>query len=357
MKLAIISLESESSKMIAEEAKNYFSQVDLLNIKEIEINVNKDGAEVLYKNEPIEKYDCVYCRGSYKYAVLLRSITHTLNKEAYMPLASESFTIGHDKFLTLIKLQKNNIPVPKTYLTATTKQAKKIIKNIHYPAILKTPSGTHGKGVMFADSPESAKSMIDALEVFKQPYIIEEYIETNATDIRAFVVGDEVVASMKRKAIKGELRANLHAGGEAQYIILDYDTKQLAIKSAKALNASICGVDILQGVKPLILEVNISPGLQGITKISKKNIAEHIAKFLIQETKKFKQLKKSSDYNNVLKEYNIHDKKEIITNLNIKAGVIRLPSSFTQITKFKDEEDVEITVKEKFLKIKKHDIK
>ena len=357
MKLAIISLESESSKMIAKEAENYFSKVDLLNIKDIEINVNKNTTEVLYRNKPIEKYDCIYCRGSYKYALLLRSITYALNKDVYMPLSPESFTIGHDKFLTLIKLQKNNIPVPKTYLTSTTKQAKDIIENIHYPAVLKTPSGTHGKGVMFADSIESARSMIDALEVFKQPYIIEEYVETNATDIRAFVIGEEVVASMKRKAAKGELRANIHAGAKAEYIILDYDTKQLAIKSAKAIKADICGVDILQGVKPVVVEVNISPGIQGITKASKKNIADHIAKFLIQKTKDFKAQQKSSDYGNVLKECNIQNGKEIITNINIKAGIIKLPDIITKITKFKDEEEVIITAKEKSLKIKKYELK
>ena len=357
MKLAIISLKSESSRLIEKEAKNFFKQVDSLDIKDIEINIDSKNTEVLYKTKPLENYDCIYCRGSYKYATLLRSLTYALNKECYMPLSPESFTTGHDKFLTLVCLQKNNINVPRTYLTAKTSAAKKLIEKIHYPAIIKIPSGTHGKGIMFADSIESAKSILDALEVFKQPYIIQEYIETKSTDIRAFVIGDKVVCSMKRIAAKHELRANIHSGGNGEPLILDEESKEIAIKSAKAINAEICGVDILQGAnkKPVVIEVNISPGLQGITKVTKKNVALEIARFLHETSKDFKKAKKSHEYNNVLKELDIDKKHEVITNLNLKAGIIKIPESITKLSELKPDDEVKISVKKNLIRIKKEE--
>lgn len=355
MKLALISLKSKSSELIEKEAKKFFSMVDMLNLKDIEISVEDKDYGVLHQGKPIEKYDCVYCRGSHKYALLLKGISEALYGKCYMPLAPQSFTIGHDKLLTSIELQKHKVAIPKTFIAGTTKAAKSILNKIHYPAIIKIPSGTHGKGVMFADSIESGNSMLDALEVFKQPYILQEYVETGATDVRALVVGDSVIASVKRKAIRGELRANIHQGAISSPIILDYDTRKLAIKSAKALNAEICAVDLLQGVKSLVIEVNVSPGLQGITEATKKNVAKEIVEYLYDRTKAFKQEEKSKGYDQVLKELEIgNGKKDIITNLDIKAGRIKLPEVITKITKFDSDEEVLISLHEGKLVIKKH---
>jgi len=355
MKLAIISLKSESSKLIEKEAKELFKQVDSLDVRDIQVDINNQGTKILYKSKPLENYDCIYCRGSHKYANLLRSLTYTLNKETYLPIAPEAFTVAHDKFLTLNCLQKNKISVPKTHMAAKTSAAKRIVEDIHYPAIIKIPSGTHGKGVMFADSMESAKSILDALEIFRQPYIIQEYIETRSTDIRAFVIGDKVVCSMKRRGSNNDKRANLHAGANGEPLVLDEESKELALKSAKAINSDICGVDILQGAnkKPVVIEVNISPGLQGITKVTKKNVALEIAKFLHEKSKEFKKQKSSHEYNNVLNELNLDKKDEIITNLNIKAGIIKLPESITKLSNLKPDDEVKISVKKNFIKIKK----
>jgi len=199
MKLAIISLGGKSSGMVLEEAKKYCTKVDFLNVKEIEVHADSKDIGILYKGTPLEKYDCIYIRGSYKYLLLQRSLTTALQNDVYMPIAPSAFTIGHNKLLTLIELQKKNIPIPKTYLAITTNSAKKILEQVHYPVIMKIPFGTHGKGVMFADSLAAAKSLLDALEVFKQPYIIQEYVGTKGreiSDIRAIVVGGEVVAAM-----------------------------------------------------------------------------------------------------------------------------------------------------------------
>jgi len=355
MRLAIISLKSESSKLIEKEARDLFKTVDFLDIRDIEISITAKNTEILFKSKPLERYDCIYCRGSYKYANLLRSISYTLNKEAYMPISPEAFTIAHDKFLTLNCLQKNKINVPKTHMAAKTSAAKKIIEDIYYPAIIKIPSGTHGKGVMFADSIESAKSILDALEVFRQPYMIQEYIETRSTDIRAFVIGEKVVCSMRRIGAPNDRRANLHSGANGEPLILDEESKELAIKSARAINTEICGVDILQGAnkKPVVIEVNISPGLQGITKVTKKNVAYEIAKYLYEKSREFKKQEKSHDYNNVLNELDLNKKNEIITNLNMKAGIIKVPESITRLSGLKPDDEVKISVKRNFIKIKK----
>ena len=351
MKLAIISLKGESSSKIAEEAKAFFNKVDLLDLRRIEVHATSKGLNVLYEGNPIEEYDCIYVRGSHKYSLLQRTLTEALNKEVYMPIQPRGFTIGHDKFLTLVELQKNKVSIPTTYLAATVTSAKKILSKVNFPIMMKLSSGTQGKGVMFADSVQSANSILDTLEVFKQPYVIEEYIETNATDIRVIIAGDKIIAAMKRKATKDEMRANIHMGAIGVNYVPNFDIEQIALKASKALGADICAVDLLEGLKPMVIEVNLSPGLQGITKTTGKNLANTIAKFLYENTKKFKSSKTSSDYNNVLRE--IDKDKEIIINLEIKAEKIRLPDIITKATGFKDDEEVSISISKGRLIIKK----
>ncbi len=360
MKLAIISLGGPSSISILEEAKQFFEKTDHLDIRKIQVEAS-DKLKVTYENKPLEKYDCVYVRGSYKYSMLQRSITRALNSEVYMPLKPEAFTIGHDKFLTLLELIKNKIPLPKTYLAANTELAKKLLDEVNYPIIMKIPSGTQGKGVMFADSIASAKSMLDTLEVFKQPYILQEYVETNATDIRAIVVGNKVVAAMKRKAIKSELRANIHMGAQGQPYELNSDQEQIAIKSARSIGTEICGVDILDaGGKPQVIEVNLSPGLKGITHFTKKNVAYNIAKFLAKAAQEFKASIQEKNVGNILKELEIdskqHNKKEIIATLDIRSGIIRLPKIITNLSEFISDDEVVIEAEKDQIVIKRHKI-
>ncbi|MEK6826286.1 MAG: hypothetical protein AABX90_01515, partial [Nanoarchaeota archaeon] len=115
MKLGIISLGGASSKNILTEAKNLFDKADHLNIREFEVRVDSKEMSVMYKGKPLEDYDCLYVRGSFRYALLQRSITRALFSEVYMPLNPNSFTLGHNKFLTLLELRKNKVPLPKTY--------------------------------------------------------------------------------------------------------------------------------------------------------------------------------------------------------------------------------------------------
>jgi len=360
MKLAIISLGGPSSKEVAKEAKAYFDKVDMLNLKDIDITADTERTVVLHKGKHIGNYDCIYVRGSYKYALLQRSISFALKDKAYIPIEPRSFTLSHNKLLTLLELQKYKVPIPKTYFAASTAGAKELLKEVKYPVIIKIPEGTHGKGVMFADSASSAKSVLDALEVFNQPYIIQEYIETGATDIRAIVAGNRVIASMKRKAMtQDELRANIHAGGEGQPYTPDPDTEHVAVKSAKAIGADICAVDILEGREPTVIEINLSPGLRGITAATKKNVAQLVAKYLAEATKDFLEGKKTKTRLEELTEERAKEKtlKELITPINIKAGMIKLPKLVTEITEFHADEEVTIKMNKGKLIIEQHKIK
>ena len=359
MRLAIISLGGTSSELIGKEAKDFFDHVELLDIRKIEVTAGFKELEALYEKKPIKDYDCVYIRGSFNYSLLQRSLTFILqNKNVYMPFQPDSFTIAHDKFLTSLALQKAGVKVPKTYLAATMKAAKKLLEEVHFPIIMKVPSGSQGKGVMSAGSLASARSMLDTLESLRQPVILQEYIETDATDIRAIVAGKKVVASMKRKGRAGEIRSNIHQGGVGIAYELDYDAENIAVKAAKAVNADICGVDILEGVKGnLVLEVNLSPGLRGIMNATKKNVAKSIAEFLHNQTIEFKSRENNKGYEEIMKGIKAKSDKEILTNLEIKAGKIRLPELMTKMSGFEEGEEVVLVAENGKIEVKKHDIK
>jgi len=356
MKAALISLGSVSSKQTAEAMKKYFKKLDEIDLKTIEINISSDKLDVLCDGKPIKNYDCVFVKGSFRYEALLKSIAYALYDKTYMPIKPETFTIGHDKLITHLYLKKHDIPMPKTYLAATTESAKKILREVNYPIIMKFPQGTGGKGVMLADSFASASSMLDALTALNQPFIIQEYVETDGVDIRAFVVGDKVVAAMKRKAVYGEKRSNIHTGGVGEVCELDNYTKKIAIKSAQAVGAEICAIDIVEGAKgPLVIEVNLSPGLQ-ISKITKIDVADKIAKYLYKrakecsETEKINNTKKMYDEIGIKKTEKI---KEIITNLDFRGERILLPEAVTNITKITEDDEVTIAAEKGEIKIKK----
>lgn len=354
LRAGIISLGSKSSKMTAEEMEEFFGHVDMLQLKEMEVVLGKD-AGVFYQGKPLEYYDCLFVKGSFRYAHLLRSITSMLQgKIPYIPLPADSFTIVHNKLLTHLALQQHDIPMPKTYVSPNVDTAKELLKRVNYPIVMKFPEGTQGKGVMFADSISSASSLLDALGALNQPFIIQEYIETGGTDLRVIVIGDTAVAGMERKATTDEKRANIHAGGAGKIVQLSRETKTLAIKTARALGAEICGVDILEGpLGAVVIEANISPGLQGITAASGINVARELAKHMYQQTCHALKIEEEVHKQKVIKEMNNQEnnKSEIITNLQFKGERIILPKLVTEMTKFNELENYVIKSKEGKLEI------
>ena len=349
MKAALMSMGSNSSQMTLEAMKKYFDKVEDINIRSVEVMLSSKALSVLYNGKPLEKYDCIYAKGSFRYAPLLRSITTAFYETTYMPIKPNTFTIGHDKLLTHLALQYYKIPMPDTYVVPSINAAKKMLEQVNYPIIIKFPHGTQGKGVMFAESFASASSLLDAIETLKQPFLIQEYVETEGSDIRAIVVGDKVAASMKRKAVVREKRANIHAGGRGEPIILDDYTKKIAVNTAKCIGAEICAVDILETVKgPEVIEANLSPGLQGITSVTKIDVADKIAKYLFERATDFVEKGKSAETSKMFVDLGVGNaakegiEQQLITNLDFRSDRILLPKIVSSLAKFSEEDEVVI---------------
>ncbi len=357
MKAAVISLGSESSKWTIKAMEEYFDSVEDVNLRNIEVNLSSGSSDVLYNGKPLGKYDCVYAKGSFRYAQTLRAITGALYPDTYMPIKAGTFTIGHDKLLTHLFLQQYKIPMPTTYLSSSPTAAKKILEKVNYPIIFKFPSGTGGKGVMYADSFAAAVSLMDALETLRQPFLIQEYIETGGEDIRAIVVGERVVAAMKRKALVGEKRANIHSGGKGEAFLLDSHMKKIAVDAAKAIGAEICAVDLLEGVKgPVVVEVNLSPGLQGIKAATGVNVEDKIAKYFYEKTKAFTEKGTKKGAGEIMKEIAVEKgakEQQIVTNLDFRGERILLPKLITAMGKFNDKDEFVIKVSKGKVEIEK----
>ena len=359
MKSALMSLGSKSSVMTLQAMKKYFDAVDDINIKNLEVTLGKD-LSILYNGKHLKKYDCVYAKGSFRYAPLLRSITTALYSSTYMPIRPNTFTIGHDKLLTHLALQYYKVPMPDTYVVSSMEAAKKILKQVKYPIILKFPHGTQGKGVMFAESFATASSMLDTIETLKNPFLIQEYIETESSDIRAIVVGDKVIAAMKRKAVREEKRANIHAGGKGEPIVLDTYSKKVAVNAAKSIGADICAVDILESVKgPMVIEANLSPGLQGITSVTKIDVADKIAKYLYEKTKEFVEKGKKIETTKMFADLEVstaskNGEQQIVTNLDFRSERILLPKIISKLSKFDESDEVVIKARKGKITLEKY---
>ncbi|MEK6839406.1 MAG: RimK family alpha-L-glutamate ligase, partial [Nanoarchaeota archaeon] len=313
-----------------------------VDLRTLEVHASSEGLDVFSGKKQLKDYDCIYIRGSFKYTLLQRAISRAFYNEAYLPIKPLAFSIAHDKFLTLLELLKNGVNTPKTYFAATTPAAKKILEDVQYPIVMKIPFGTQGKGVMMADSLMGAKTMLDALETFKQPYIIQEFIDADFTDIRAVVIGNKVIA-MKRRAASEEMRANIHAGGKGELVEISPDIEQIALKSAKVLGADICAVDIMEGRKPSVIEVNLSPGLAGITKATKKNVAQSIAKYLAEQTQDYLKKKKAAQQGKIMNALPRRNTK-ILSTLDVRNGMIRLPKFVTDLSEFTMNDEITLIV-------------
>lgn len=243
-------------------------------------------SEILYNNKKINNCDVLIPRVSVNRDVDLEiSIikqfqvmgTPVLNE--YLPVAR-----AKNKLRTLQILTKNNVPVPKTIVVRKLEFIDEAIKKIGgYPVILKTPFGTWGAGVVLVESRRSMYSALDIIwkNLSTNIILIQEYVaEASGTDYRAFVVGDKVVASMKRVAKTGDFRSNLHLGGEGIKVKLTEEEERLAVRATQALGLKISGVDILRSNKgPLIMEVNAQPGITGITSVTGVDVAAEIVKY------------------------------------------------------------------------------
>ncbi len=294
MKVCVIGSRARASSTMkifeALKENRKFKSVFFATTESIKIGVKKDKFPIFYKDIDLSKFDVVIPRiGASKAVFGYLLVKYLIKKDVYVPMTPESILIAHDKFLTLEALNKANIPIPETYLTMSTSTAKRIIEDMKPPVVMKLLGGTGGKGVLFAPEKESAVTMIDTLGALNQPLFIERYIKNPGEDIRIIVVGDEAVASMKRKAKKGETRSNLASGGKGVPYSINSEIENLAIRSAEAIGAEICGIDIVESRKgPVVLEVNICPGMK-ISQVTGIDVEKRIAEYLAGKGEGLKQ--------------------------------------------------------------------
>lgn len=196
---------------------------------------------------------------------------------------SVAITRSRDKLRSLQILARTGIGLPLTGFAASTENTQDLIDLVGgAPLVVKLLEGTQGQGIVLAETRKAAETIIDAFRQLRANFLVQEFIkEARGSDIRAFVVGDKVVASMMRSAKEGEFRSNLHRGGTAKLIRLTPEERSTAIRAARKMGLNVAGVDILRSNHgPVVMEVNSSPGLEGIEKATGKDIASLIIQFL-----------------------------------------------------------------------------
>lgn len=286
MNLLILSRNPKiySTNRLLEAAQERGHTVRVINPLRCYMNITSSRPRVHYKEEVLDKADAVIPRIgasiTFYGTAILRQFemmgVYTLNE-------STAITRSRDKLRCMQILSRAQIGLPVTSYAHSTQMTKKIISMVGgAPCVIKLIQGTQGKGVILAETAKAAESTIDGLRQLNSHFLVQEFIkESNGSDIRAFVIGDEVVAGMMRVAQEGEFRANIHRGGKAVKVELTEDEKEIAIKAAKALGLKVAGVDLLRSSQgPLVIEVNSSPGLEGIETTTGLDIAGKIIEYI-----------------------------------------------------------------------------
>lgn len=286
MNIIILSRDAKlySTQRLIEAAKKRKHNVEVIDYLYCDLIIEKKRPSILYKGKLLENVDAVIPRigASHTYygAAVIRQFEMM---KVFSTLESQALTRSRDKLRSLQLLTKGNIGIPKTVFTNYSKHTDEIIKNVGgAPVVIKLLEGTQGLGVVLAETNNAASSVIDAFNGLHARVILQEFIkEAKGADIRVLVVDGQVVGAMKRQGKDGEFRSNLHRGGKANLIELTDNEENTAIKAAKILGLDISGVDLLQSERgPLIMEVNSSPGLEGIEAATKKDIAGSIIKYI-----------------------------------------------------------------------------
>ena len=197
-------------------------------------------------------------------------------------VTAEGILNSRDKWTCFQVLAKAGIPVPNTILGGYYDAELVLKKFKDTPVIIKILEGTHGQGVILSESNQNALATVETLQASNVKFILQEYIaESKGADIRAIVVDGVIVAAMRRQCKAGDFRSNLHRGGTSESLQLSYEEESVALKAAKTFRLGVCGVDILQSDRgPLVLEVNSTPGLEGIETTTGKNISKSIIGYL-----------------------------------------------------------------------------
>ncbi len=270
--------ELYSNKRIMEAGEMRGHEMHFLNIKECYIKLDAKKPEIHYRGGKIlNEFDAIIPRIRPSITFYGCSLTRQFEAlNVFCLNSSTAITQSRDKLFSLQLLLQSGIGIPTTGFANSPLDTDDLIKMVGgSPLIIKLLEGTQGKGVVLAETKKAAESVINAFKSLNANILVQEFIkEANGKDIRCFVIDGKVVASIQREAMPGEFRANIHLGGTASVIKATSEEKKIAIKAAKAMDLKVAGVDIIRSSKgPLLLEVNSSPGLEGIETATNKDIA------------------------------------------------------------------------------------
>ncbi|MDY8135224.1 30S ribosomal protein S6--L-glutamate ligase [Aquimarina sp. 2201CG5-10] len=261
--------------------KHNVQVIDPLNC---DIVIEKQKPEIYYRGKKLDHVDAVIPRIGASITYYGTAVVRQFEMmNVFTTLKSQALLQSRDKLRSLQILSKAGLGLPKTVFTNYSRDVDGVIAHVGgSPLIIKLLEGTQGLGVVLAETKNAAESVIEAFNGLQARVIVQEYIkEAKGADIRALVVDGEIVGAMKRQGKEGEFRSNLHRGGTARVIRLTEAERYAAIKAAKALKLDVAGVDMLQSDRgPLILEVNSSPGLEGIETATGNNIAKTIIRYI-----------------------------------------------------------------------------
>lgn len=303
MKIAVLSTLKNlySTRRLVESAQKRGHECVVIDHGKCYVGIKQGQPSIHYKGQDISDIDAIIPRIGASVTFYGSAIVRQFEVMGVISAnPSQAITRSRDKLRCMQILSGAGIGMPITGFARSTRDVDDLIKMVGGPPlVIKLLEGTQGIGVVLAETKKAASSVIEAFYGLGNNILIQEYIkESRGTDIRAFVVDGKVVGAMKRTAKEGEFRSNLHRGGSAEVIKLSKAERETAIRAAKELGLTVCGVDMLPSERgPLVLEVNSSPGLEGIEKATNKDIGGEIISFLEKQYILKKQAKKERKSN------------------------------------------------------------
>jgi ribosomal protein S6--L-glutamate ligase len=350
MKIGILSREPNnySTRRLREAAKLRGHQIRVFNTLGFSLHVEEEEPSLFYKNKPMPSYDAVIPRIGASITFYGTAVVRQFEQMGiYTHNTSWAISVSRDKLRSMQMLSRHSIGIPDSAFVRAKNEVIPAIRRVGgAPVIIKLLEGTQGVGVILADTEKIAEAIIQTLQSTKQSVLVQKFVkESKGKDVRAFVVGGKVIAAMKRQATGDEFRSNVHRGGSATSMELSEEYQQTAIHAAHIMGLRVAGVDMLEGEDgPKVLEVNSSPGLEGIETATGIDVAGEIIKDLEEQTR-FPDIDlrqkltlragytvaevpvgpRSSLKNQTIAESNLRDQHEVIV-LSIERGSLVIPS-------------------------------
>ncbi len=291
MKIAILSkgAANYTTKRLKEEALKRGHEVEVINYAKCYMTVEKGNPIVYYKGKSLDYFDAIIPRIAQSYTKYGCAVVRQFEmRDVYTTAKSIAIDRSRDKLRAYQLLAKAGVGVPKTVFARETADLEDVIEKAGgSPLIVKVARGTHGNGVVLAETNKAAKAVMQAFYVEGVTFLVQEFVkESSGTDIRAIVVGSQVVASIKRQSLNDDFRSNTHQGGVGKTVQLTLEEERTAVKAAKAMGLPFCAVDMMRSERgPLVLEVNSSGSIKTPELMLKRNIAAKVIEYIEQNAK------------------------------------------------------------------------